>query len=337
MTSAKNGRTRDDSSAGSSDGQPRTFGSVWPMVPDALVLGAGGSVGEAWMSGYLAGAEDAWGVDFRQANEFVGTSAGSIVAAHLANGIKPRVPREPARGAPADVTERDSLLTGSKHFFQDWMSSLWPITRGVTVGSATLGAAARAALLAGLPTGTRSLDKLTETYAEVLGSRFDPRLRIVAVDRRTGLRVVFGGAAGAPDATLVDAISASCAIPGYFAPITIAGRQYVDGGVWSATNIDVATVRHGNRILCLTPTTVLSKSRSPAIRAVATAWQLSTHLEAAAARRGGVKVTVIAPDARSADALGEDLMDPGRLENALAEGYRQGSTPHPHLLARRRR
>ena len=56
------------------------------VVPDVLVLGGGGFVGEAWMSGFLAGAQQAWGVEFREANEFVGTSAGSIVAAHLAKG-----------------------------------------------------------------------------------------------------------------------------------------------------------------------------------------------------------------------------------------------------------
>jgi NTE family protein len=302
------------------------------MVPDVLVLGGGGLVGEAWMSGFLAGAQRAWGVDFRKANEFVGTSAGSIVAAHLAKGIEPRVPQEPVRAAQADATDRDILMAGVEHAFQEWVTALYPITRRATTASATAGALARAALLAGLPAGTRSMEDLRKKYFAVLGSRFGPRLRIVAVDRRTGRRVVFGGPAGAPDATLVDAISASCALPGYFAPVEIAGRKYVDGGVWSATNIDVATVRHGDRILCLTPTAVLTMSRWPAVRAVGKAWQLATTLEAAAARRRGATVTVIAPDARSARALGENLMDTRRLESALAEGFRQGSASHRHAL-----
>jgi NTE family protein len=305
------------------------------MVPDVLVLGGGGIVGEAWMSGFLAGAQHAWGVDFREAKEFVGTSAGSIVAAHLAKGIEPRAPQEPV--AQADVTDRDTRMAGVERTFQEWATAVYPITRPAVEASATPGALARAALLAGLPTGTRSMEDLREKYVAILGSRFDPRLRIVAVDRRTGRRVVFGGPAGAPDATLVDAISASCALPGYFGPVKIAGRQYVDGGVWSATNIDVATFRRGDQILCLTPTTVLTTSRWPAVRAVAKAWQLATQLEAAAVRRGGATVTAIAPDARSARALGENPMDPGRLESALAEGYRQGSAPHRHMLARQQR
>jgi NTE family protein len=301
------------------------FRSVRPMVPDVLVLGGGGLVGEAWMSGFLAGAQSAWGVDFREAKEFVGTSAGSIVAAHLAKGIEPRVPPGPVRAAPTDATARDIFNAGVQRGFQGWASAVYPITRRATTAGATVGALARAALLAGLPAGTRSMEDLSEKYAAVLGLRFDPRLRIVAVDRHTGRRLVFGGPAGAPDATLVDAISASCALPGYFAPVEIAGHQYVDGGVWSATNIDVATVRHGDRMLCLTPTAVLSMSRWPAVRAVGRAWQLATTLEAAAARRAGATVTVIAPDARSVRALGENLMDTQCLEDALAEGFRQGS------------
>src|SRR5271166_810344 len=88
------------------------FRSVRPMVPDVLVLGGGGLVGEAWMSGFLAGAQSAWGVDFREAREFVGTSAGSIVAAHLAKGIEPRVPPGPVRAAPTDATAHDIFNAG---------------------------------------------------------------------------------------------------------------------------------------------------------------------------------------------------------------------------------
>jgi NTE family protein len=306
-------------------------------VPDVLVLGGGGILGEAWMSGFLAGAQHSSGVDFREANQFVGTSAGSIVAAHLANGIEPRVPQEPVHRAQADVMDRGILIAGVVRALQAWVTALYPITGRATAASATVGALARAALLAGLPTGTRSLQNLSEEYLAALGSRFDPRLRVVAVDRHTGRRVAFGVRPGAPDATLIDAISASCAIPGYFTPVQIAGRQYVDGGVWSATNIDVATVRRGDRILCLTPTTVLTMSRWPPVRAVATAWQLATMLEAASVRRRGATVTVIAPDARSAHALGENLMDARRLERALAEGFRQGSASHRHTLTSQQR
>src|SRR6185312_8744931 len=102
--------------------------------------------------------------------------------------------------------------------FREWVATFYPISGRAAAASATAGALARATLLAGMPTGTRSLENLSEKYAAALGSHFDPRLRVVAVDRRTGRRVVFGRPGSAPDATLIDAISASCAIPGYFAP-----------------------------------------------------------------------------------------------------------------------
>jgi NTE family protein len=305
-----------------------------PIVPDVLVLGGGGLVGEAWMSGFLAGAQQTWGVDFRDANEFVGTSAGAIVAAHLAKGIEPRVPQEPVRAALTDVTDRDKLMAAAERTFQELVTALYPITWRATAASETVGALSRAALLAGLPAGTRSMKKLREQYEAVLGSSFDPRLRIVAVDRHTGRRVIFGGPAGTPGATLAEAISASCALPGYFAPVQIAGRQYVDGGVWSATNLDVATVRRGDCILCLAPMNVLTMSRWPAVRAVGKACQLAATLEAAAVRRRGGSVTVISPDARSARAIGENLMDTRRLEGALAEGFRHGNAAHLHMLER---
>src|SRR6185295_16126838 len=69
--------------------------------------------------------------------------------------------------------------------FREWVSELYPITRRATAASGTVGALARAALLVGLPAGVRSMEELRNGYAAILGSRFDPRLRIVAVDRQT--------------------------------------------------------------------------------------------------------------------------------------------------------
>src|SRR5947209_14240107 len=80
--------------------------------PGVLVLGGGGVLGEAWMMGVLAGLEDANGIDTRQAEYFVGTSAGAIVAAHLAAGRSPRRPDPDGskggapREAPAEPARR---------------------------------------------------------------------------------------------------------------------------------------------------------------------------------------------------------------------------------------
>src|SRR5271163_1891695 len=305
-------------------------------VPDVLVLGVGGILGEAWMAGFLAGARHASGIDFSDATTFVGTSAGSIVAAHLAAGVELPTPQEQRRAALTLATPRSTLRTLVERAGQRSLTAIYPIAGAAIAASAPAGALVRAALLASIWTGTRSMADLRDGYLATLGSRFDERLRIVAVDRATGRRVVFG-APGAPAASLPDAISASCAIPGYFSPIRIAGREYVDGGVWSATNIDAATVRRGDRVLCLAPTSALAASRWPAVRGIAASWQLATALEAAGARRRGATVTVVAPDARAAAALGENLMDPRRRERVLAEGFKQGAAAQLDAVEAKRR
>src|SRR5258707_7556080 len=109
-------------------------------VPDVLVLGDGGLLGEAWMSGFLAGAQQAYGIDFREAKEFVGTSAGSIVAAHLSNGIEPRVPQQSDELAQADVTDRDSPTAKIDRAFREWVTAVYPITRRATAAAGTVGA-----------------------------------------------------------------------------------------------------------------------------------------------------------------------------------------------------
>ena len=111
---------------------------------------------------------------------------------------------------------------------------------------------ARAGLLRARRPATREIPRLREAL-EGLGARFDGRLRVTAVDRASGRRVVFG-APGAPEADVVDAVLASCAVPWMFRPVEIGGRTYVDGGVWSAANLDAAPVRRGSVVLCLLPT-----------------------------------------------------------------------------------
>ena len=199
--------------------------------PDVLVLGAGGTLGEAWLSGFLAGARQQGGIDFRQSPHFVGTSAGSIVAARLAAGRLPRRPGEatgPARQAPPDsMSPARTAFERQAQFPPD--SSLSVL--GVALRAArSARALARAAFLAQVPQGRIPLDELRARIA-ALGPRFDGRLLVVAVDAKTGHRVVFG-APGAPEADVPDAVAASCAVPGLFRPVRIGGRDYVDGGVW---------------------------------------------------------------------------------------------------------
>jgi NTE family protein len=299
-------------------------------IPDALVLGVGGVLGEAWTTGMLAGISSQTGCDFRECECLIGTSAGSIVAARLAGGEAPRLPLDvdeiemPApNGASAVATAANggSFDALARRAAALGMAVGAPFAPLALAATAPGGAMARAAVLARSPSGRFDLDGLGERIDE-LGVRFDGRLRIVAVDRARGRRVVFGEPSS-PDARVGQAVEASCAVPGIFRPITIGSRTYVDGGVWSPTNLDLAPVGRGARVLCLTPTGGVG-----ALRSVTFPWRAisrsATTVELAALRRRGADVTVIAPDRDSARAMGEDLMNPKRSDRALAAGYRQG-------------
>jgi NTE family protein len=185
------------------------------------------------------------------------------------------------------------------------------------------GALARAAVLARVPRGRIVLSDL-RSRVEALAPRFDGRLRLVAVDRGSGRRVVFGDD-GAPEASVADAVAASCAVPGLFAPVEIGEREYVDGGVWSPTNLDLARAGEGDRVLCLVPTAAMGTGPALALRGLAAGWHLATSVEAAAAGRRGAKVEIVTPDGGSAAAMGSDLMNPARRARVLAEGFRQGA------------
>ena len=291
--------------------------------PDVLVLGVGGTLGEAWLSGFLAGAGQRGGIDFRQSAHFVGTSAGSVVAARLAAGRPPRGPDEvaaltqqapPASGTPAPTAvERRAWVP-----FDSSLLAMGAALRVARPGRAL----ARAAFLAQLPPGRIPLDDLRARVA-ALGPRFDGRLRVVAVDASTGHRVVFG-APGAPDAEVADAVAASCAVPGLFRPVRIGGRDYVDGGVWSPANLDIAPAGPGSHVLCLVPTAALREGSRIAARALARSWQAAIAVEAAGARRRGARVTIIGPDPASSAAMGADLMDVSRRDEAAVAGFAQG-------------
>ena len=298
--------------------------------PDVLVLAAGGTLGEAWMRGLLDGAGRATGIDFRDCEYFVGTSAGSIVAAFLAAGREPdsgpeaRAANEwgskagEASGAPAGIPvgapeddERGPLASAVGRI---GMTAAAPFAPLALAGTAPGGAVARAAALAAVPRGKRSLGGLAR-LVEQSGASFDGRLRIAAVDRRNGKRVVFG-APGSPDASVAQAVLASCSIPWVFKPVTIDGREYVDGGVWSPTNLDATPARRGIEVLCLNPTAA-SRPLSSVSNAAALA-------ESLALRARGARVRTLRPDSGAAEAMGHNLMDRSRVPEALAAGYAQG-------------
>ena len=315
-----------------------------PFVrPDVLVLASGGTLGEAWMSGLLAGIEDATGHDFRATEAVVGTSAGSLIAAALVAGERPRRPRPvTARPElPPGETSGNVASDSSTRLATQWLplprtvlqsvareavrlagAAATPLAPMALAAGASGSTALRAALLGRAPGSDTSLTAIRERVDRA-GARFDGRLRVVAVDRANGRRVVFG-APGAPDATVAEAVQASCSVPWIFAPVQISGREYVDGGVWSNTNLDIAPAARATQVLCLNPIASLDIAMgSPfgMLRAIAGS---TAALETLSLRSRGAKVRMIGPGHDIARVMAPNLMDARRRDDVLTGAYAQG-------------
>lgn len=282
-------------------------------LPDILLLGGGGRQGDSWMTGVLAGLEDAQGISFADCDYFVGTSAGAIVATKLAAGR--RLPRP---------SERVGAASGGRSPLPTWaansaMAIASPFALlGVRLGTVP-GELVRSAVLRVVPSSATDTIDFSGAFPPN-SVRFDGRLRIVAVERQSGKRVVFG-APGAPQATVAQALTASCALPLVFSPAVIAGREYVDGATWSPTNADVAPAGRDAQVLLLSPMASLYGPFHPGMRALSRGAML---LEVSALKARGVRVRIITPDRNSAVSIGRDLMSDACLDETLAAGYRQG-------------
>jgi len=213
-----------------------------------LVLGAGGVVGQAYQAGVLAALEREAGWDARDASVIVGTSAGSVTGAALRVGVRATdlaaslygVATSRRGGAilrrilPPDA---GPLPTPSvRAVLRPWnLPSPALIVRALR---RPLAFRPEVAAMTLVPRGRIDISERARGLDEHIGAHWPDGLRICAVRRTDGARVVFGRP-GAPPARLAPAVLASCAIPGYFSPVTIGGAEYVDGGVHSSTNADV--------------------------------------------------------------------------------------------------
>lgn len=271
------------------------------------------------MTGVLRGWSESGGVDFRTAEYFVGTSAGAIVAASLAAGRQPRGP-ESFSAHQAEPAASKSGRSALRTLARGAAAVGAPLAPLALAAGAPGGALARRALLSRVPAGTRSLRQMREEV-DRWGARFDGRLRICTVDLDSGRRVVFGSP-GAPEATVAEAVEASCAVPAIFRPVTIGGRTYVDGGAWSLTNLDVAPAGREAHVLCLTVAGGRTEANPMGVLRAAT--RPLVALEATALRHRGAHVRVVGPDKQAAAAFGPNLLDPRSAGGALEAGYRQG-------------
>jgi NTE family protein len=289
-----------------------------------LVLGAGGVMGGAWLTGGLHALATETGWDPASADYIVGTSAGSMMSALLAGGVPPwfMVAHSAgesfeglgdATGRPASEADRAAGATFKLH------RGLPPIGPGSwQLIARSLSAPHRhrpSALAAGwLPRGFISPEPLKDTVRRVVpdGWADHPNLWIVACDYATGRRVAFGRE-DAPPAELADAVAASCAIPGFYRPVSIAGRRYVDGGLWSTSNLDIVRNEELDLVVCLNPTSSLHPpfAWNPAERIAAGIRRVSGRRlgsEAKRLRATGTKVVLIQPTTEDHAIMGPNLM-----------------------------
>jgi NTE family protein len=246
----------------------------------ALVLGGGGVTGIAWETGVLAGLAEA-GVDLTSADVVVGTSAGSVVGAQILSGV---ALEDLYAGQLADATLETSARIGTTAVLRFVIASLWP--RDEERARARLG---RAALRARTVAGSEP----KAVIEQWVPSRAWPerRLLITAVDAETGEARVFDRDSGVP---LPDAVAASCAVPLVWPPITINGRHYVDGGVRSITNADLAA--GCDRVVVLAPVT----------GALRRSGRIGSQL---ASLGSSIRSVVISPDAQARKAIGRNVLD----------------------------
>jgi NTE family protein len=265
------------------------------MTGSALVLGGGGVTGVAWELGILYGLSEA-GVDLTDADLVVGNSAGSVVAAQITSGTPiEQLYDVQLQGYGAERTARMSLAT---------MLRLAVASLGARTERAALARAGRVAVAA----HTISEEERRAVIAARLPGAAWPerRLLITAAAADTGEFVAFDRDSGVP---LVDAVAASCAVPGVWPPATINGRHYIDGGMRSPANADLAA--DAERVVVIAP--------------IGAAFRRTNSVAAQAAAMRG-RVAVVSPDAAAKAAMGRNVLDPAYRAAAAQAGRLQAAS-----------
>ncbi len=312
-----------------------------------IVLGAGGVLGAAWTMGALSALVAEAGFEASSADVVLGTSAGSVLASFIARGVDTEALARHQRGtaAPGDP---------AVDYDYDAAGPLPPSPRWGTIGSPRLLAATArrphrippaAALSAALPVGRGSLEPIGKLVQGPDGAEppwpTSPQLWIVATDFETGRRTVFG-ADGAPEASVSEAVMASCAIPAWYQPMVIGGRRYIDGGTCSATSADLLARQHLDEVYVLAPMASFeldcpSSALARIERQLRRATTRRLLREAEKLRAVGTTVTMLAPGPEDLEVIGANMMDPRRrvevFETSLrtsSRSLRAAATPAKH-------
>lgn len=278
----------------------------------ALVLGGGGIAGIAWESGLLVGLIGE-GVDLNAADLVVGTSAGSTVAVMLRAGLLTPEHLQATLAAPAAAEEasEDDLPHSEESLAFD----------GLAFGEAMIAAAqgggddraARARI--GEWARDTPVSMPLETWLARIGARL-PRewpqgaLAVTAVDALDGTFRTFGADDGVD---VVTAVAASCTVPSVFPLVPIEGRPFMDGGMRSSTNADVAAGHDRVLVVACAP------------EAPETPYGPVLDAAVAGLRADGSEVTVIEADSRALEIFGTNVLDPATSEPAFLAGLAQAA------------
>jgi NTE family protein len=299
------------------------------MVHDvALVLGGGGAAGQAWQIGVIAGLAEA-GLDLTQAADLViGTSSGSTTAAWVRSGI-------PAADLLASVLSPPVQPVGQNRQQQPSLPMATVFERMRAIGAAATSAAdlRRAMGAFGLESDS-TLGPAAGQRRAMVAARLprpewpDRPMIVVAVNAHTGELAAFDRDCGVE---LVDAVTASTALPGMAPTHSINGTHFINGGVRSADNADLAS-GYAN-VVVLSP--FGGRSQTPPDRGTDPAgqfeglhrdpdWGTDLASQVEALRKQGSRVEVITPDADSRAAMGTNQMDPATRVPAARAGFAQG-------------
>lgn len=288
----------------------------------ALVLGGGGAAGNAWEIGIVAGLADA-GIDMTEAAGLViGTSAGATAAAHVRSGVPPAELLASVLSAPVQPTghtgERPPSLP---------MAAVFERMRAISAAATSVTGLRRAMGAFALESDS-TLRPMVAQRRAIVAARLprpewpDRPMIVTAVDARTGELTAFDRHSGVD---LVDAVTASTAAPGLVPTVRINGAHYIDGGVGSVENPDLASGYA--RVLVLAP--LGGRSGAPAdgqFEGLARPREWGTDLESQveALRKQGSRVVVITPDDDCRAAMGTNHMDPATRIPSARAGFAQG-------------
>lgn len=284
----------------------------------AIVLAGGGDRVIAWQTGVLAGLADA-GLDGREADAILGTSAGAIAAARLAAGADPRVDADLIAAAPPVVIPGPHRRA---------VSEAVPRLREAAWESGNVHDETERRRRAGkfaLPSrGVLSVGAhVARQAARLPKGDWPPSLRLVAVDADTGERVVLDASTGVG---LAEGVAAAGAVPGLVEPLNVGGRRFIDGALGSATNCDLLPdgVEFG---IVITPTPSWANAGS-----LDELWNEALEAERSALAVRWIRIIVIHASAAAAAAMGDDLTSAADAPRAVVAGREHGAELGAEIL-----